>query len=256
MAVRRINYTDKKRINKKDIKVHVYPSDNGSPEFDVNLDLSNYKLPEESKIFVEAYRQTSWMRFDFGTVGKIQSPPNRKLSEFDVPEVIRFRIKVTSADQPQGVLLAEADQIQPSFPEEDDDERFSLLPAKPDKDLQDEVYKLNLDDRPILLINSKVGDWRTVARDPTFISLVYPNVLREVLNRILYIEKHFDTDLMSDWRSQWLHFASELPGVSDLPDEQQVEKVDDWIDEAVSAFCRRFEIQEKFMNYWLSEGEV
>lgn len=255
MAIRRINYTNKKRINQKDVKIHVYPSDNGSPIFDANLNLNKYKLPQESKVFVEAYRQTSWMRFDFGEIGNIQSTSNRVLTEFDVPEVIRFRVKVTSADQTNGLLLAEADQIQPSFPEEEEDERFSLLPAKPDEDLQDQVYKLNLDDRPILLINSKVGDWRTVARDPVFISLVYPNVLREILNRILYVEAHFDTDLMSDWRSQWLYFASRLPGVSEPPDEQQVDKIDDWINEAVSAFCRYFDIQEHFMSYWLSEGE-
>lgn len=255
MAIRRINYTNRKRISQKDVKIYVYPSDNDSPTFDANLGLDKYDLPEDSQVYVEAYRQTSWMRFNYGSVGKIQTPSDRELTEFDSPEVIRFRVRVTSVKNPKGVLLAEADKIRPQFPEEESDERYSLLPAKPDEDLQDQVFKLNWDDRPILLINSEVGDWRSVARDPVFVSLVYPSVLREILNRIIHVEKHFDVDLMSDWKSQWLHFASHLPGVSDLPEEDETVKFDDWIDEAVSAFCRHFNIQEQFMNYWVSEGE-
>lgn len=253
MAVRRIHYTNRKKIDRKDIKIHLNYSDKKSPTFAANINLDNYRLPQKSKVFIEAYRQTSWMRFDFGTVANIKSPHDTILSEFDVPDVIRFRIKVTSVEQPKGVLLAEADQIQPIFPEEKEDERFSLLPTKSDESLEDQIYQLNFDDRPILLINSKVGDWRTVARDPVFISLVYPSVLREILNRIIYVEEHFDTDLMSDWKSQWLYFASKIPGVDDLPNEHQIERYDDWINEVVSAFCRYNNIHESYMNYWLSE---
>lgn len=255
MAIRRFNYTNRKRINQKDVKIYVYPGDNGFPVFDANLDLNKYNLPEESQIYLEAYRQTSWMRFNFGTVGNIQTPSDRELTEFDSPEIIRFRVRVSSMRSPKGVLLAEADKIRPKFPEEESDERYSLLPAKPDEDLQDQVFKLNWDDRPILLINSKVGDWRSVARDPLFVSLAYPSVLREILNRIIHVEKHFDIDLMSDWRSQWLYFVTKLPGVSDLPEEHDADKIDIWIDEAVSAFSRHFNIQDKFMNYWINEGE-
>jgi hypothetical protein len=250
MAVRRINYINRKRISQKDVEVYVYPSDNGISAFDVNLNISKYNLPEEAHLYVEAYRQTSWMRFRFGNVGDIKMPSNRQLSEFNVPEVIRFRVKVTSKTDPKGVLLAEADQIQPKFPEEEADERFSLLPVRPDEDLRDQIYKLNMDDRPILLINPKVGDWRSVARNPLFISLVYPNLLREILTRIFYVEEYFDIDLMSDWRSQWIYFATKLPGTSDPPAETQRDKIEDWINEVVSAFCRKFSIQKKFMNHW------
>jgi hypothetical protein len=31
-------------------------------------------LPTDAKVFVEAYRQTNWMRFDFGTIGAVQAP--------------------------------------------------------------------------------------------------------------------------------------------------------------------------------------
>jgi hypothetical protein len=255
MPIRRINFTNRKKIKRKDAKIFIHPSDNGSLTFDANLHLDRYGFPKEAKVSIEAYRQTSWMRFPFGPVSNINPPFDRSLTEFDSPEIIRFRIKVTSANKPKGVLLAEADQIQPEFHEKDKEDQFPLLSAKPDGDLENQIYKIDYSDRPILLINSKAGDWRSIARSPAFISLAYPSILREIMNRILYVEKHFDTEDVGDWRSQWLLLAINMPGVYEMPDELDKDKIDDWISEAVFAFCRHFNIKEKFSNYWTEEDD-
>jgi len=81
-------------------------------------------------VFVEAYRQTSWMRFDFRTVGAVTAPKDCSLTEFDSPEDILFRVKVTQANDTH-VLLAEADRIPLTRPEPSDDKRIPLLPVKP-----------------------------------------------------------------------------------------------------------------------------
>jgi hypothetical protein len=71
------------------------------------------------------------------------------------------------------LLLALAEQIQPEK-YEDESERISLLSVKSDDSI-DEIYRVNFDDvKPVLLITSRVGDWRTFAREPVFIAIAYP----------------------------------------------------------------------------------
>lgn len=255
MPIRRFNYTGRKRLKHHDVKVFVRPSGNGVAEFDAQLSLGNYDLPPDSLISIEAYRQTSWMRFSCGTVQRVSLPSNRKLAEFDTHEGILFRVRVTSPSEPEGLLLAEADQIHPKEPEEADEDRISLLPAKPDDSLGDEVYRVDLEeDRPILLINARLGDWRAVARDPVFIALAYPAAMREILKHILRIEGHFDSEDMTDWKSQWLFFAQRLPGVGDVPSDDRPDLVNDWINDAVAAFCRHYRVAHQFQQYWTGEG--
>lgn len=253
MPIRRLNYTGRKRIRQSDVRITVHQRGNGTATFDADLKLAGYALPENAIVFVEAQRQTSYMRFPFGTVGDLQPAVIRELSEFDSPEGVVFRVKITSTDQPNGLLLAAADGIRPRRPEEKEDKRIPLLPAKQNDDLGDQVFRVDFIDHPILLINAQLGDWRAVARDPVFVSLVYPGAMREILARILH-EGHRDTDDSEDWRSQWLRFAGLLPGVPELPADDDQEMFDDWVEEAVSSFCRQFRMIDRFGEYWTREG--
>lgn len=255
MTVRRLNYTGRRKLSLEDVKVRILPSDERLALFDVNLKLSEYGLPKDALVFVEAYRQTSWMRFPCGTVGRLAIPIDRSLSEFDSPEGILFRVRVTSATSPEGLLLAEADKIRPRLTEQEDENRLSLLSTKPDDDLGDQLFRVDFTDKPLLLINARSGDWRILSRDPVFTSLVLPSVLREIMTRILHIEKHFDVEDTTDWRSQWLKFCVLLPGVPELPSERDQDNLDDWIDEVVDTFCRRISAFSTFQRTYLTKEE-
>ena len=62
---RRFNYTGRIRIRRKDLTICLREQD-GILSFDADLSaLVDYELPPESFVFVEAYRQTNWMRFPF-----------------------------------------------------------------------------------------------------------------------------------------------------------------------------------------------
>jgi hypothetical protein len=74
MAIRRLNYTKRKRIAQAHARVALIQRKNPPSEFEVNLALESYSLPAEARVFVEAYRQTTWMRFDYGTVAPISRP--------------------------------------------------------------------------------------------------------------------------------------------------------------------------------------
>lgn len=202
-----INDRKRLRIQRKDVRITLR-EENGKFAFDADLSaLADYELPPDSFVFVEAYRQANWMRFDFGQVGAITPAKKRDLSQFESPDGLLFRVKVT----PNGdihTMLAEADRIPLARPEQNEGERTPLLPVKPQK-LGDEIYRLDFsDDRPLLLINSDAGNYADIGRSPAFMSLVYPGVFREILNRVLLIEKHDDDANSEEWKSQWIKFAS------------------------------------------------
>ena len=251
MAIRRLHYTGRKRLKLEDMRVSIQQPADGECEFYADLSFSKYELPPNALVFVEAYRQTSWMRFPYGTIGQLTPPQSRTLHEFGSAEGILFRVRVTSAgDSREGLLLAEANRIHPKTPEQTDQLRISLLPTKPDSTLEEQVYRVDFSDGPLLLINSRAGDWRGLARDPVFVSLTFPSIIREVLVRIFYVEQHFELEDLDDWRCQWLHFCSSFPGVEDPPNENDGDAIDEWVDGVVATFCRQSNIYQTFQEYW------
>ncbi len=247
--IRRINYTGRRRISRDHVQIIIQE---GNPaKFNAKLELAAYRLPADAIIFVEAYRQTLLIRFNYGTVSKIQPPSDLSLNEFESTEGILFRVKVTSQSPEKGKLLAEADRIKFRRTEEEE-ERVPLLPVVP-QDLGHEITKIDFADEPRLLINSAVGDFRNLALSPFFICLIYPQVLREILTRILRIERYYDTDDPEDWKSRWLQYAMMLPGIEKPPEEDEELQIDDWIDEVVAAFSRKHEMLQHFQNFWQEE---
>ncbi len=252
MTVRRLNYTSRKRIRQRDVSIAVHQVQGSPPEFEASVLLESYRLPGDALIYVEAYRQTSWMRFEFGTVSKPAFQEPRKLNEFDSMDAILFRVRVTSSGDASGLLLAEADGIRPSGADEFEEKRVPLLPVKPDDELGQEIYKIDFTADPILLINAKINDWRSLVQQPAFVGLVFPAVLRQVLNRILKEEEHTDFDDLSDWRSRWLRFCISFGAGSDIPEasDDDAAAIDDWIDSAVSAFCSKKKVLTAFRKFW------
>lgn len=245
--IRRFNYTGRKAINRSDTNLRI---EENPLRFSAGLSLADYDLPSDAKVFVEAYRQTNWMRFNFGTVGAVTPASDLRLSAFDTPEGILFRVRVTATTDPEGRLLAEADQISPVHRSESGEEmREPLLPPK-GEDLGEEVYRVDFTGRPLLLINNQFGDWRTLARSPFFVTIALPQAMREILNRIVRVEEYFNTDDPDDWRAQWLQFAATLPGSSEPPREEEKDAFDDWIDAAVAAFSRAHGMKARFGSYW------
>jgi hypothetical protein len=253
-VIRRLNYTGRVRIRREDVLIHVGSADEGFP-VSANLALGEYDFPSDALVSLEAYRQTTWMRFPYGTVGDIQAPQpeNRSLAEFDVPDGVLFRLKITQAGD-KHILLGVADRIPAGSPSDDAD-REPLLPVVPAQ-LGDEIWQLDASDEPRLLVNkSVVSDWRQLAISPVFVALVYPAALRQILESILLWQQHRDVDDEYDWRSKWLRFAIFLPGVDrELPDKEDEDATKQWIADAVAAFSEKLTLGEKFAEAWQPIG--
>ena len=242
MPIRRINFTGRRRLHMDDVDIEIHDGTT-PPQFRITkLELDSYDLPSDALVCVEAYRQTSYMRFACGAVEGLQIGDGRMLEEFDSPEGIRFRVKVTSASRPtRGQLLAELGGIY-------DRRRQSILAVVPHPDVGQEVFRLDFADEPILLINEKLERWREAVTEPTFVSLVYPAAFRAILTRILHIERYtYSDDDLDDWRSRWLRFANNLVGPFELSVEtDDSARIDEWIENAVAAFSRNNQMYELF----------
>jgi hypothetical protein len=256
--IRKFNYTGRKRIARSRVRIEITSRKNGVASFEASIDLSGLKLPKNAEVFIEAYRRAFFKRFAFGTVSEIRSPQIRSLGDLDPRALAMFRIKVVEPSG-KGRILAVADKIIPRRAEDEPTDKICLLPVD-FIDLGQSIWRLDLaGDWPSLQLNTRIEDIREIARsDARFLSLVYPEVVRQVFHKIVVEEDHTDpqTD-PDDWMSQWLSFAS-LLGVKQLPPSGGSEPILQdklkWIDDTVEAFCSSNKMMEKFVQA-MSPGE-
>ncbi len=258
--IRRINFTGRKTILREDARVAVRPDADGVLAFDAAINLADYELPQDAQVFVEAYRQTTLMRFPHGTVATPRPPGDvaRRLAEFSASDGLLFRVKVTSSGERAGVLLAEADRIPVSDDEEQPDNRVALLPPV-GQDLGQETWRLDFSGAsgPQLLVNNRLGDWKAIAASPLFRSLVYPAAMRQVLWQVYKVEEIRHTDDPDAWGSRWLRFAASLPRAGGPPSESDDDgDWDEWINGAVESFARQHQMSDHFKREYERNREA
>lgn len=251
---RRFNYTERQKINREDITIRLVQHD-GHLSFDADLRFAGYGLDSiqpPPQVFVEAYRgaSTLWRRFDFGRISTLQPPDDRSLDEFAVPQGILFRVKVTATGQDAlGRLVAEADVIHPQLPCDQDSFGLPLIQHMPANDIGDELWRTDFSgNMPLLKINSRVPvGVDQFLSDPQYRAVFAPAVMRQVLTRILIIDRDsYDPDDSTCWQARWLNFAGGLSGIGECPEAEaadgrltNLEELEIWIDEAVTEFACR-----------------
>ncbi|MBU2550905.1 MAG: hypothetical protein KKB20_21015 [Proteobacteria bacterium] len=249
--IRTFNYTGRKRIPRTRVVVRLQDGPGGPPRFDASIDLTGLGLPAEARVFVEAYRRYLFQRFDFGSVGRLVPPEDRNLIDMPPRSLVMFRAKVVSLDE-AGRILAAADRIIPRRSENEPTDKLSLLPVD-FMDLGDLVWRLDLEgDWPSLQLNNRLEGIRETARsDDYFLSLIYPEVVRQILNRILIVDDYTDPEGdPDDWQSQWLRFARGLMQDKRLPpsgfSEPDLQEKLGWIERAVEAFGHYQRVLERY----------
>ena len=253
---RTFNYTGRRRIGRKDVSITLR-QERSVWVFDADLRLADHHFPRSAEVWVEAHRKNLWMQWAWGTVSAPRVPADRRLAEFDVPDGVLFRVRVV---QPPGTehhkLLGEADAIPFVKAGEADDRRRHLLEPVPDA-LDQQLWKLNFDsDPPCLLVNIDAKPtWRVMARSPYFIALVYPEVLRRMLSRVLIDDGWTEEDEEGGWPADWVKFAKNLGGLGPVPPPDPRTDRENWIEEAVATFCRRLEIRSTWDRTCDEEGQ-
>ena len=245
--LRRINYTNRQRILQAAARIFITGSP-GAYAFDAQFDLSELTLPADAELLVEAYRRMESMRFPFGTVAKPEPPSNRELTLFQDVRHLLFRVKVVgSAHGRLGIVLAEADRIRGAAPDDQSKGTRPLLPVVA-KELSGELFRVELEDEPILLVDSRLGgDWQAAVSSTWFQALAFPEALRQVLWMLLKEDSDPDDDA-EGWKKNWWTFINAL-AVGPPPNSEDGGQ-EDWVDDAVAAFCRKNQLRELFSDAW------
>ncbi|PTL77015.1 hypothetical protein [Vitiosangium sp. GDMCC 1.1324] len=252
--IRRFNYTKRRRIDPERVFIRLIRNPNGPPSFDARIDLSGARFPADASVFVEAYYKSSYMRFPYGTVGRIVPEPERDLKEFDRDSTVFFRVKIVDRSERVGKLLAELDDINPVEAGSEGDTRYCILPVS-FGELGQEIWRLKLDEtRPVLEVNRLDGMEEYVRSSPMFLSLVYPAVIREVLQHLLLVEEEEIADDDTTWRGHWMRFSKHYnpEPVPSIEEDSYLRR--EWIERVVRRFSESQKIREKFTAARMSEG--
>lgn len=251
---RTFNYTGRRKIGRKDVSIALR-QETAVWVFDADLRLADHHFPRNAEVWVEAHRQNLWMQWAWGTVSAPRPPADRRLLEFDVPDGVLFRVRVVQpAGQEHHKLLGEADGIPFVKAGEADDRRRHLLEPVPDA-LGQQLWKLDFENDPRLLVNIDAKpSWRAMATSPHFIALVYPEVLRRILARALFEEGWTEDEEEGGWAADWVRFSKNLGGLGPVPAIELRSDRENWIEEAVSAFCRRLELRSTWDRTCDEEG--
>lgn len=244
--LKKINFTERRRLPLSAVEISLRKEE-GALAFDARLDLTGLKADPEARVYVEAHRRGSYMRFPFGTVGELRAPENRKLTEIDSENLVGFRVKVVDESTSLHRVVALADGIRVSAHADDGSGRISLLPVDFVTDMG-EVWRVSFDaDGPSLVLNSSISGIESLARlDATFFALVYPAVVRTVLTRVLLIETRAEED-PDEWWGLWLKWASKT-NVDPLPPADDRAGREYWIDRAVDSFARSQSVVTRMQN--------
>jgi hypothetical protein len=239
-AKRRINSTNRQRIGQESVDIRLLETPPGSPQkATAALKLEEFGFSPGAIVIIEAYRSSSLMRFDCGTIGNLRVPDVMVLDEIDEGGNIQFRVKIVDNGEVVGRLLGAASRIRP-LSKDDKDGRRSLLPIKWSSELGKELWRVTVDDDepPALVLNLlALGLDNSILTDPMLRAAIMPAAFRIVLEKLIVLPIPEDDD-DGDWKNDWLKFCRDELGVADADLERgDLEEKRKWVSEAVQKFA-------------------
>jgi hypothetical protein len=208
---RRINSTGRRSINRNQIIIRLIdPEEAGQPRsFEADLSgLAELDVPRDCHVYVEPYvtGSTSMMRFDFGTIGKPETPASTLLSDLDSDGRVLFRIKVVDQAGEVGKIVAHANALRSRSTGDAEDDSRAILPVA-HGELGEIVWRMEFEgqERPTLVINNRVpGLMDRLKNDPLLQGAILPAAISEIFRRILDANRpdgNDDLDWVQDWRT-------------------------------------------------------
>lgn len=245
--IKRLNFTGRRRIPRDRIEIEV---DGQSRVFNAAVNLDGLEFVERAKVILEATCAGSTLvpRYDFGEVGSVRKLENEALNGLG-GERVNFTVKVV--DQTIGRILGIAENIQKPICGDETSEigRKGILPIE-QVDLGRELWKLEFGEQNVtLLVNKHVPGLADRARgDPLLYAMIYPEIVRRVLERAIYVE-HAEIEDNDRWPVLWLRFGRDLhPTHDEPPADDDQDACDDWIDEIVQTFCEKHSLKRDYMR--------
>lgn len=244
--LRTFNYTKRKKIPKECVRLSITKAGDQT-HFNAVIKIEQLDLQSDARVYIEAYYGPTLYRFDFGSVSLIKQPESTDISElYKISDKCYFRIKIV--DGPNGLILAQADKLDLS--DDESKNRASIFYVHEVKIETGEIWKMNFDadgdGTPVLELNRDIEGIRDLVRtNISFRALVFPAAIRQILFQIAE-QNNFDREGDS-WTSKWIVFIEDGLGVTNTPtSDNDSDKLDEWYDEVVRAFCLRNRIFEQY----------
>lgn len=254
--IRRFNFTKRRRIERAQCSVSVIERSVGCSSVEIAPTAEMIGgFAESADLVVEAYLGPRVMRFDLGSLREGDFPLRRELALFRRGEVPLFRLKVIDGEDSYCRLLGWADRIRPVVVDESGDRRASILPVVP-KDLGEEIWRLDFYEplQPQLWVNSKVDEVRNitsiVSSDADFRCLVFPAILRSILQRLL-LKDEDSVEISED--DNWIRFAQRFSNriPSDIfgEEDNDTEGRERWIEDVVAGFSEHLSVLSSYRQF-------
>ncbi len=252
--LKRINYTDRRRIPRSQIAVKVDPTDPASFTIDLPADLVSNPDAEVAYIDVTSAGSSEVLRHTIPWNGNGFSRGPYPLGRISWKKAI-FDVKVVekSGDDP-GRILRRASRIKATGAggHPDDGASHQLL-ATIREPLGEQVWALRLGESVTLVLNDSLAmDDEQFLGNQAFASLVFPEICRRALDWAVVTEGVAPGDLTPDDTNPaalWVRFAAEVAPDAQCPvtpvggwSPQNRSDLDDWIDDVVACLCRRHKL--------------
>lgn len=247
--IRKYNYTGRQKISHERILIK-QDSTGDIISFSADLKIHDLGLPDHAKIYIEPYFKSSFMRFDFGTIARIQNPINTQLIDIPITERVLYRVKVVDESNEKGLILGFADEII-AKDKINDGSKTPLLPVD-FIELNSRIWKLDFrSEGPVLCVNhdGRIDKIReVVTKDKKFLSLVYPEVIRQIALSIASDEDFDFNDSGNSWQYKWIEYFKISLGVMHIPNSYEDNEIVEWSDEVSDSFCRKNKVIDLLTN--------
>jgi hypothetical protein len=236
-----INFTNRFKINKQQVKFVTYEASDGVLEFDVDLDsLPKENFSDDAKIYIEAHANITRQIFDCGTVANFKLPTNRRLDELDRSSSPAFSLKIVEESNGMARILASGEQFKAN---DDPNKEVELLPVV-SHPLGEVPWKVDFSLSPHeLIINSAIPNGIELLKtDTLFMALILPAAFKEILTYYLFVGNE-DHDENS---KNWMFLAESFGGKK--PDDDDFAIKNAWVEEVITAFCKQYRWTEGLVS--------
>lgn len=263
MTTRNFNYTGRMLIPQECIDARISKMGDGPPalevEFDWDLSPKLESISKNASVFVDAFKDMSFMRFDYGTFGDYCLPEDVLLSELDSWSSADFVVRIVE----DGNLLAASKKLTVTLALPDTKTRRSLIVPE-FRDLGERPWMLEVHESitsPKLVFNEK---WWNACRaegfalheDGVTMGTIMPSVLEGMLNWLLIHQVHDAHRWYDDptWRGAWIRFARGLvDSPPPKPNQEGVyddgpQEVSEWIRTVVSNYSEKKGLTSRMMS--------
>jgi len=249
--LKRINYTDRRRIPRSQITVKVDSTDPASFTIDLPDNLVTNPATEAAYVDITSAGSSEVLRHTLGWTGTGLARGPYSLGRISWKKAI-FDVKVVEVvGEDPGRILRRAARIKAVGAGSDtDDATTHQLLSTIREPLGEQVWALRFGEPVTLVINDALAmtDEQFLANQ-SFASLVFPEICRRAVDWAVVSEGVVPGDLSAEDASAaslWVRFAMDVAPHAECPvtpvggwNAQNRGDLDDWIDEVVGCLCRR-----------------